>query len=119
MAGPPPRAGGWIMPDTLSALHAALAAFLLLNILVGLVRVARGPEPVDRMMAAQLLSTLGIATVLVFGEARRVEALLDVALVLAVLAAVMAVTFARRYHGLPDDAPPDAEEEEEETRDEP
>lgn len=110
------------MADAMALLHTGLAAFLLLVMLAGLIGAVRGPEPVARMMAAQLVGTLGIAAVLVFGETRRFEALLDVALVLSLLAAVMAVAFALRYHGLPDDAPTGAEEEEEEeggVRDEP
>ncbi len=91
------------MSGALSDSAGILAVFLLLNILAGLVRVVRGPAPVDRMLAAQLLTTMGIAATLVFGMATGADGLLDVALVLAVLAALVAVTFARRFHGRPDD----------------
>lgn len=99
------------MNGFLGDLYGILAVFLLVNVLAGLVRVARGPAPVDRMLAAQLLSTLGIAATLVFGAAMDIDAMLDVALVLAVLAALVAVTFARRFQGQKD-ARRQAEEEE-------
>ncbi|KJS43631.1 MAG: hypothetical protein VR70_02365 [Rhodospirillaceae bacterium BRH_c57] len=95
------------MSGALADFAGILAVFLLANILAGLVRVVRGPAPVDRMLAAQLLTTMGIAATLVFGMATGAEGLLDVALVLAVLAALVAVTFARRFHGTADDDSPE------------
>lgn len=95
------------MSGALADFAGILAVFLLANILAGLVRVVRGPAPVDRMLAAQLLTTMGIAATLVFGMATGAEGLLDVALVLAVLAALVAVTFARRFHGAGDDDSPE------------
>jgi multicomponent Na+:H+ antiporter subunit F len=38
-----------------------MAAFVVLMVALGLVRVARGPGRAERMMAAQLLGTGGIA----------------------------------------------------------
>jgi multicomponent Na+:H+ antiporter subunit F len=73
----------------------ATALFLLLTVMAGLVRVARGPTPADRMLAAQLFGTTGVAILLVLAAALDARALRDVALVFALLAAVLAVTFVK------------------------
>ena len=70
------------------------SGFVLAMVAVGLVRVLRGPANVDRMMAAQLFGTGGIATLLLMAAATTdVTALLDVALMLALLAAFASVAF--------------------------
>jgi multicomponent Na+:H+ antiporter subunit F len=74
----------------------ALALFLLLNIFAGLVQVVRGPTPPDRMMAAQLLGTIGVATLLVLAELMGPAALRDVALVFALLGALALIPFVSR-----------------------
>lgn len=76
--------------------YATLALFLLMNLVVGLARVWRGPTPADRMLAAQLFGTTGVAVLLLLAEASSVPALRDVALVLALLAAMATVVFVRR-----------------------
>jgi len=63
------------------------AAFILTMVALGLIRVLRGPADADRMMAAQLLGTGGIAVVLLLGAATGEAAAVDVALTLALLAA--------------------------------
>jgi multicomponent Na+:H+ antiporter subunit F len=80
----------------MSDFYLAVAIFLLLNILAGLVRVFRGPTPADRMLAAQLFGTTGVAILLVLAESQQQPALRDVALVFALLAAVLAVAFVKR-----------------------
>jgi multicomponent Na+:H+ antiporter subunit F len=80
----------------------ATAAFLLVNLAAGLVRVARGPTFPDRMVAAQLFGTTGVAVILLLAHATADAALRDVALVFALLAVVVAVAFAKR--GWPDAA---------------
>lgn len=60
---------------------------------VGLVRVLRGPTRADGMMAAQLLGTGGIAILLLLGVARDSDAVIDVALALALLSAFAGVAF--------------------------
>lgn len=77
------------------------ALFLLLNVAAGLVRVVRGPTPADRMLAAQLFGTTGVAILLLLAEALDERALRDAALVFALLAAVLAVTFVKRGRGAP------------------
>lgn len=77
-------------------LYLTLAAFLVLNLAAGLVRVLRGPTAADRMLAAQLFGTTGVATLLLLAEARRLPALRDVALVFALLAVLATVAFVKR-----------------------
>jgi multicomponent Na+:H+ antiporter subunit F len=77
-------------------LYLALAVFLLLNIAAGLVRILRGPTAADRMLAAQLFGTTGVAILLLLAEAQAEPALRDVALVFALLAALATVAFVKR-----------------------
>lgn len=85
----------------------ALAIFLLLNLIVALVRVARGPTPADRLLAALLFGTTESAILLLLAEAMGQPSLLDTALVFALLAAITGVAFARRAwrEEAPDDEP--------------
>lgn len=76
---------GWLM---------TLAAVLLLSLAGALWRVWRGPDPADRMMAAQLVGTGGVGVVLLLSAAQD-WAMIDVALVLALLAAFAAVAFVK------------------------
>jgi multicomponent Na+:H+ antiporter subunit F len=77
-------------------LYLALALFLLLNIAVGLIRILRGPTAADRMLAAQLFGTTGVAVLLLLAKAQAVPALRDVALVFAALAVLATVAFVKR-----------------------
>jgi multicomponent Na+:H+ antiporter subunit F len=81
----------------------AMGLVLLTTMAAGLVRIMIGPTPSDRMMAAQLLGTSGIGTLLLLAPALGVPALADVALIFALLAAVSVVAFTRRRTGV--DAP--------------
>lgn len=72
------------------------ATILLLTIIAGLARVERGPSPADRMLAAQLFGTSGVATLLILAQALESPALRDVALVFALLAAMASVAFVKR-----------------------
>lgn len=80
----------------MTALLVGSAFALLLTLSAGFVRVLVGPTPSDRMMAAQLIGTTGIATLLVLGQLIQVPALVDVALIFALLAAVAVSAFTRR-----------------------
>ena len=71
----------------------AAAGFVLAMVALGLVRVLRGPSEADRIMAAQLLGTGGIATLLLLAEATGAAAAVNVALTLALLAAFVSVAF--------------------------
>ena len=81
-----------------------MAFVLLLAVGAGLWRVAAGPSPADRMLAVQLAGTGTVAAVLLLSEAAELEALVDVALVFALLAAVTLIAFVK-VGGLPP-APP-------------
>lgn len=86
----------------MAELYLGVAAFLLLNIVTGLIRVLRGPTPADRMLAALLFGTTGVAILLLLSQALAAPAIVDVALVLALLAAVTAVVFVLRAWQRPD-----------------
>jgi len=73
-----------------------MALFLFLNLLAGLIRVVRGPEPPDRMLAAQLLGTTGVGILLLLGEGMGEPALRDVALLFALLAILTVFAFVER-----------------------
>lgn len=83
----------------MSAFLLASALFLLITIAGGMVRVLRGPTDGDRMLAAQLFGTTGVAILLLLAEALAMPALVDVALVFALLAAVATVAFVRQRGG--------------------
>jgi multicomponent Na+:H+ antiporter subunit F len=71
----------------------AASGFVLAMMAIGLIRVLHGPADVDRMMAAQLFGTGGIAVVLLMAAATDVTSLVDVALVLSLLAAFAGFAF--------------------------
>lgn len=73
----------------------AAAIFVLAMVALGLVRILRGPGDADRMMAAQLLGTGGIAGLLLAGTATGEAATIDVALTLALLAAFASFAFVK------------------------
>lgn len=79
------------MPDILIA----ASAFVLSMVALGLVRILRGPGDADRMMAAQLFATGGIAALLLLGVATAEPAVADVALTLALLAAFASIAFVK------------------------
>jgi multicomponent Na+:H+ antiporter subunit F len=80
----------------MSAFLTGVALFLLLNVAAGLIRVVRGPTQADRMLAAQLFGTTGVAIVLLLSQATGEPALRDVALIFALLAVVISVAFVKR-----------------------
>ena len=71
------------------------AGIVLVTVAAGLFRLLRGPSDADRMMAAQLVGTGGVAILLLLAIAGTIPALVDVALVLALLAAIASVAFVR------------------------
>lgn len=79
----------------MAELCVGLALLLLITIVAGLVRVLRGPTAADRMLAAQLFGTTGVAILLLLSQGLKSPALGDAALVFALLAAVTAVAFVR------------------------
>jgi multicomponent Na+:H+ antiporter subunit F len=83
----------------------AASAVVLATVALGLVRILRGPGNADRMMAAQLIGTGGIASLLLLGEATGVTGVADVALTLALLATFVSIAFAREGSPRAEDAP--------------
>jgi multicomponent Na+:H+ antiporter subunit F len=73
-----------------------VALLLLVTLAMGLIRIWRGPTIADRMLAAQLFGTTGVALLLVLAELQQMHALRDVALVLALLAAMAVLAFVAR-----------------------
>ncbi|WPL17176.1 putative monovalent cation/H+ antiporter subunit F [Thiorhodovibrio winogradskyi] len=65
--------------------------FILLTVLLGLVRILRGPGDDQRLMAVQLLGSGGLAALLLLGSVIDLTGATDLALLLALLAAFAAV----------------------------
>jgi multicomponent Na+:H+ antiporter subunit F len=71
----------------------AAALFILLTISAGLARIFRGPGSSDRLMAAQLAGSGGVAVLLLLAAAMAQTAIIDVALMLGILAVFASVGF--------------------------
>jgi multicomponent Na+:H+ antiporter subunit F len=71
----------------------AAAGLIVLAVAFGLVRVLRGQDDIDGLMAAQLLGSGGIGALLLIANATGVPGVDDVALGLALLAAFAAIAF--------------------------
>ncbi|MGD9289217.1 MAG: monovalent cation/H+ antiporter complex subunit F [Desulfobacterales bacterium] len=76
-----------------------IALLILISVVVGLIRIIKGPTAADRMLAAQLFGTGGVAILLILAQAMQMPSLVDVALTYALLAAVTMVVFVRRHWG--------------------
>jgi len=74
----------------------ATVLLLLITQAFGLLRAMMGPSLQDRMLSVQLLGTGGVALLLLLATLLSAPALIDVALVLALLAAVAAAAMTRR-----------------------
>lgn len=77
----------------------SLAVILFISLLGGLLRVILGPTPADRMLAAQLMGTSGVAILLLLAQAFQLPSLRDVTLTFSLLAAMAAVAFVQRPFG--------------------
>jgi multicomponent Na+:H+ antiporter subunit F len=73
-----------------------LALFLLLTMAAGLVRIVRGPEPADRMLAIHLCGSTSLAVLLLLAEATDNDALRNVALAFALLSLLIVIAFVER-----------------------
>jgi len=65
--------------------------FLLLNIALGLFRVWRGPTLADRLLTLQLISTVGMAILLVLAGYLEELTFLNVAITINVLAIIVVI----------------------------
>ncbi len=77
----------------MTVFYVATATLLLLILIAGLVRALLGPTPSDRMLTPQLFGTVGVAVLVLSSGASGQVALLDVALVLALLAPLTLIAF--------------------------
>lgn len=80
----------------MSDFNLLFAVFLLVNLLIALLRVARGPTDADRLLAALLFGTTGVAILLLLAFTEDTLVLIDIALVFALLAAITGAVFAQR-----------------------
>lgn len=80
----------------MNGLPSLIAAILLANLLAALVRILRGPTAADRLLAALLFGSTGVALLLLLAQAGGDPALVDVALVFALLSAITGAAFAQR-----------------------
>lgn len=87
----------------------ASAVLVLAAVAAGLARVLRGPGNTERIMAAQLLGTGGIAALLLFGAAADSSSAIDLALMLAMLAAFATIAFVKK--GTAQECPQDLSDE--------
>jgi len=72
------------------------ALLLLLTMVLGLLRAMHGPSLQDRMLSVLLLGTGGVGLLMLLAFILEQPALIDVALVLALLAAMTAAALTRR-----------------------
>jgi len=79
----------------MTTLYLIVALALLASLGGGIVPIFRGPTPGDRMLVIQLFGTAAVAVLILVGEAMHTPALVDIALVLALLAAITMVAFIR------------------------
>ena len=59
----------------MTAFFLAVASFILLMVALGLVRILRGPDTSDRLMAAQLIGSGGVAVLLLLSASMRLPAI--------------------------------------------
>lgn len=76
-------------------LYLIAAVVLFITLGGGMYQIVRGPTAADRMLAIQLFGTAAVAILILTGKAMNDPALVDVALVFALLAAVTLVAFVR------------------------
>lgn len=75
--------------------YGVLACVLILCLLLGMAHVYRGKSGADRMLAAQLFGTIGVAILVVFSFLSENPHILNVALVLAMLAPLTLIAYVR------------------------
>lgn len=80
----------------MSSFYLSMALILLLTIVAGLYRILRGPTAADRMLAAQLFGTCGVAVMLLLAKGLAMPVIENVALIYALLAVLSTVAFVQR-----------------------
>lgn len=91
----------------MTVLYGMTLLILFFSLIIGVVRIIRGPKLADRLLAAQLFGTTGVAVLLILAELQELPAARDTALVLAMLAMLAAVAFVSRVWKVrPESEPP-------------
>ncbi|MDH3349490.1 MAG: monovalent cation/H+ antiporter complex subunit F [Desulfobulbaceae bacterium] len=80
----------------MSTFYLSMALILLLSIVTGLYRILRGPTAADRMLAAQLFGTCGVAMMLLLAKGLNQPVIEDIALVYGLLGVLSVVAFVQR-----------------------
>jgi len=83
------------MTDHINLFLEIVLGLLALAALLGFVRLLRGPSLPDRVVAFDLLATVGVGISAVYSMAHNQPVFLDVAVVLALISFVGTVAFAR------------------------
>jgi multicomponent Na+:H+ antiporter subunit F len=73
--------------------YALLAGALIICLLFAMLRIFKGDTAADKMIAAQLFGTLGVAILIAFSFLEGNKNLLNVALVMSLLAPISLVAF--------------------------
>lgn len=76
----------------------AMAGFLLLNIVAGIILLARSRTLGGQVLIIQLFGTMGVGILLLLAAAAEMAALRDVALIFALLSGMAAIAFTSRRH---------------------
>lgn len=74
-------------------IYVVISLFLLCTLVLGVWRILKGPNKADRMLTTQLFGTTVVAILLVTSRQQASNALIDLALIFALLSAITAVTF--------------------------
>ena len=77
----------------MTALYFAAAAFVLAMMAIAMLRILRSSGAADRLMAAQIIGSGGVAVLLLLSAAMQMPAIADVALMLGILAVFATVGF--------------------------
>lgn len=77
-------------------LFLAMAGFLLLNIVAGIVLLARSRALGGQVLIIQLFGTMGVGILLLLAAVAETAALRDVALIFALLSGMAAIAFTSR-----------------------
>lgn len=75
-------------------LYFIILPILAVSVLLVFFRFLRGPKMVDRVVALDLLITIGISIIAVYGVVYEEPTLLDIAMILALIAFLSTVAFA-------------------------
>lgn len=89
----------------MESLYFGTAAFILLTLIIGGIRIVLGPTKADQMMVVQFFSTSGVAICLLLSEGLNNPGLRNLALVLVALATIGTAAFTR-VHATKTDAKP-------------